>query len=375
MFRLCRILRSTAPPTDRHLISIGGWCGPALMLGKLSLRHQAYPFDFSRCTLDGVIHFIENGFDEGFYPPGPTPYQAECVGMWMLFRGRHTAFAHFDLNDAEVLRAFERKMRRWDARLNGDEPVTFFRTVAARDPLEELRLLPKLEAALSKRNPSLDFRIVTTVHDQGLVGHTSAAVPFAPISDRISLWGLEYKEDATHSLFDRAQKGYEQIVRTSLHDAHWKDLHALNDQAGTITRDDGSLVRSVDRTVEAFSWRSHNNIALIDGVASVGGTCRGIGSTEYVSHGEGGIARCSSCGSVNFHKAGKPYRSDRPFTQEEDELLLVHLYKILMGGDKVAAVEQLASETNRGAFEIICRIQFLTNSSTKITEGMSDEDL
>ena len=68
-----------------------------------------------------------------------------------------------------------------------------------------------------------------------------------------------------------------------------------------------------------------------------------------------------------------PFRTERPFTDEEDELLLIHLYKILTGGDKVEAVEQLAHEMNRGAYEIICRIQFLTSNSTKIADGIDME--
>jgi hypothetical protein len=53
---------------------------------------------------------------------------------------------------------------------------------------------------------------------------------------------------------------------------------------------------------------------------------------------------------------------------------LVHLYRIMTGGDKVEVVEQLAHEMNRGAFEVICRIQFLTNSSTKIAEGLGTDE-
>jgi len=132
--------------------------------------------------------------------------------------------------------------------------------------------------------------------------------------------------------------------------------------------------------IETFPWRSHNNIALIDGTASVGGTCTGVHSTRAAasafdaSTGAPISVTCAECGNDDLHKAGKPFRTDRPFTDEEDDVLLVHLYKILMGGDKVEAVEQLAHEMERGAFEVICRIQFLTNSSTKIAEGLDMED-
>lgn len=388
LFRSCRPLHQQAT-SPRKFVSLGGWCGPALILGKLGLRTEAYPFDFSRCTLDGVIHFIRNGFDDSFFPPGPPPYKPECVGIWVLFRGLHTAFAHFDLNDPKIIDGFQKKMRRFDDVLAGEMPetgsggVTFFRTVSARDPLEELRLIPALEDAIRARNPKLDYRLVVTVHDQGL---SPAAVPLKPLSDRAQLWALRYTAPDTKTLFDRSQEGYAEIVASAARDDLWPmnqtSWEALCTErvAASLAAGDGQYTsRGVRRCsegesegevawdtldVDRFPWRHHDNIALIDGVASVGGTCRGVGSMRCRD------GTCAYCGNRDLHKAGTPFRTNRPFTDEEDELLLVHLYKILTGGDKVEAVEQLAHEMNRGAFEVICRIQFLTQSSTKLTEGM-----
>lgn len=369
----------------------------------MGLRTEAFPFDFSRCTLDGVIQFIERGFSDGFYPPGPPPYRPECVGIWVLFRGLHTAFAHFDLNDPKIIDGFQRKIERWDRLLDGaalddehraNEPVTFFRTIASRDPRDELALIPSLEAALQRRNPNLDYRLVVVAHDQGLL---DCATEFHPISERCSLWALDYSENESKTLFDRSQKGYAKIVTASLDDDRWLPsscsgsnglpaLRIVDPPLPCVVEEEGDggvrpcphsqqtpmmTIESVpweDLCVQRFQWRPHNNIALIDGVASVGGTCVGIGSTRCRDN------TCAYCGNTNLHRAGKPFRSNRPFTGEEDELLLVHLYKILTGGDKVAAVEQLAHEMDRGAFEIICRIQFLTDASTKIADGIMFDD-
>ena len=354
---------------QRKCVSIGGWCGPALILGKLGIRTEAFPFDFSRVTMDGVIHFTTNGFGEGFFPPGPPPFRPECVGIWVLFRGQHTAFAHFDLNDPKIHHAFERKIERWNQLLDNRDgtPVTFFRTVAARDPTEELKLIPEWEAALRDRNPTLDYRNVVVLHDQQLPSPagaqktvTEAGVmpgPFVtqrlePLTSKTQLWSLEYTEDESRTLFDRSQEGYTEIVAHSLDDNNWPAQ-----TKSTVTGGDNA-------SPHPRQWRSHNNIALIDGIASVGGTCIGVGSTKCNQ------SKCLFCGNTNLHKAGKPFRSNRPFSDEEDELLLVHLYKILTGGDKVEAVEALAHEMDRGAFEVIMRLQFLTNSSTKIAEGL-----
>ncbi|KPI88497.1 hypothetical protein ABL78_2393 [Leptomonas seymouri] len=382
----------------RKYISLGGWCGPALILGKLGLRTEAYPFDFSRVTIDGLIHFIRRGFDDGFYPPGRPPYRPECVGPWVLFRSQHTAFAHFDLNSPEVQAHFTAKINRFQRVLDGLEtPVTFFRTVTARFPQEELAMAAKLEATIAQRNPHLDFRIVLMVHDQGLV---ATAAQLAPISPRVSLWVLQYREPPSRSLFDRTHDAYRTAVVHSVEESNWPALYpAVVDEAGStayapapvgLSEDAYDAVRQLyradqktrladvpleDMTRERFPWRSHNNLALIDGIASVGGTCVGIGSTDMLCDPAEPWKpkRCRYCGSATFHAAGRPSRTERPFTEEEDQLVLVHLYKILTGGDKVAAVEQLAHEMQRGTYEVICRIQYLTNASTKIMDSIDPE--
>ncbi|GET87326.1 hypothetical protein, conserved [Leishmania tarentolae] len=391
LVRQASLFHGTSLP--RKYISLGGWCGPALMLGKLGLRTEAYPFDFSRVTLDGLIHFIRNGFAEGFYPPGPPPYRPECVGPWVLFRGQHTAFAHFDLNDPQVQAHFQVKMRRFDAVLDSPErPVTFFRTVTARYPQEELALALDLEEAMARRNPSLDFRIVFMVHDQGLRAN---AVQLAPLSPRVTLWTLQYRGLPGDTLFDRTHTAYHTVLVHSVLEKNWPAVNvgvATPPPASTTSAeawDFGSeavccdgVTRTVDipftdLTMKRFPWRSHNNLALIDGVASVGGTCAGIGSTKMLEDAsatlrvEGQVRRkCRYCGDATYHAAGRPFRTERPFTDEEDQLVLIHLYTILTGGDKVAAVEKLAHAMKRGTYEVICRIQYLTNSSTKLMDSM-----
>ena len=381
----------------RKIVSIGGWCGPALSLGKLGLRNEAFPFDFSRVTLDGVTHFVESGFGSGFFPPGLGTYQPECVGMWVLFRGQHTAFAHFDLNDPAVQHGFERKIARWNDLLDGTTslakldgasrdgpapstvvpvsrprataPVHFLRTVAARDPSEELDEVARFEAALQRRNPMLDYRMSVVVHDQGLAETTM----LAPLSNRAALWALEYTESHEKTLFDRSQAGYATVVEHALDDSQWPPkptevpVFTEGRLADLVAHPVATTdVRVIGNTADTFPWRVHNNIALIAGVASVGGTCTGFGSTKATTEG------CATCGSCDMHKANRPHRGTdtRPFTDDEDALLLVHLYKILTGGDKVEAVEALAHSMGRGAFEVICRLQFLTNASTKISEGL-----
>lgn len=371
----------------RRVVSLGGWCGPALILSKLGLRRQAFPFDFSRCTLDGIIHFFRHGFDgTGFFPPGGPPYVPECVGPYVLFRGVHTAFAHFDLNSADVqegfLRKFERLHRVLDNTQNQEE-VLFIRSVTARDPQEELALAPELEKVLEQRSPRLSFRIAFLVHDQGLA---ASPVELMALSPRMRVWTLEYEQDASHSLLDRVENGYTSVLREALKDDGWErevtgeapppppPVVAAAPCSGMDhlrrlwlprlpLRAEG--VPHEDLTAHAFPWRSHNNLALIDGVASVGGTCVGVGSTllrrprgcEHLAP-----QVCAYCGNTDYHAAGRPYSQvHKAFTSREDALLLAHLCKVVVEGvDRIAVVDQLAQELHRSAVEIVDRLRTLS---------------
>eukprot|EP00428_Durinskia_dybowskii_P003939 CAMPEP_0170286936 /NCGR_PEP_ID=MMETSP0116_2-20130129/43521_1 /TAXON_ID=400756 /ORGANISM="Durinskia baltica, Strain CSIRO CS-38" /LENGTH=231 /DNA_ID=CAMNT_0010538345 /DNA_START=85 /DNA_END=776 /DNA_ORIENTATION=- len=43
-------------------VSLGSYCAVASALNLLKLRAAAYPFDWNRTSLEGVIHFLENRF-------------------------------------------------------------------------------------------------------------------------------------------------------------------------------------------------------------------------------------------------------------------------------------------------------------------------
>ena len=93
------------------------------------------------------------------------------------------------------------------------------------------------------------------------------------------------------------------------------------------------------------------------------------GTTQHDQK-DGGSGVAAEDGEEDEDDEATADEDDEQDPDEDDELLLVHLYKVLMGGVKVEAVEQLAHEMDRSAFEVICRLQFLTQASTKITEGL-----
>jgi hypothetical protein len=49
-----------------NFISIGGWCGTKLSLKDNGYNEPSYPFDYVRCSLEGVIDCIENDFKNYF---------------------------------------------------------------------------------------------------------------------------------------------------------------------------------------------------------------------------------------------------------------------------------------------------------------------
>ncbi|KAG5472376.1 hypothetical protein LSCM1_03775 [Leishmania martiniquensis] len=221
-------------------VSLGGWCGPSLMLGKLGLRpaEESLPFDMVRCTFDGLVELTTNGFSSSLHPPalatsaGPAAsrnassdvihysfsathedgyfpqasraspalsseaasssasmcFAPDPVKVWLLFRSQHACFTHFDLNNADVQAEFRRRIRAWEALLSptttGDaggervRPVTFIRTVIAENPVEELEMLPRFHQAVRERTRGrLPFRTVLVVHDQADTTQPLCAMP------------------------------------------------------------------------------------------------------------------------------------------------------------------------------------------------------
>ncbi|AIO00382.1 hypothetical protein LPMP_301560 [Leishmania panamensis] len=222
-------------------VSLGGWCGPSLMLSKLGLRpaEESLPFDMVRCTFDGLVELTAKGFSSSLCPPalvnsadpalrlnnaaGATPYNfpaeqedgyfpqasstspVSCtsdaastsaslrfipdpVKVWLLFRSQHACFTHYDLNNADVQVELRRRIRAWETLLSlgnaGDadqasvQPVTFIRTVIAENPAEELEMLPRFHQAVRERTHGrLPFRTVLVVHDQADTTRPLCAMP------------------------------------------------------------------------------------------------------------------------------------------------------------------------------------------------------
>lgn len=300
-------------------------------------------FDMVRTTMDGIIHFTRNGFED-FFPSRTTPYAMDPVSIWLLFRGKHTCFTHFDLNNATVRSTLLARVALWEEMLDPKRrhpPVTFLRTVIAENPEEEISLIPMFQAAISERNPTLDHRIVVCVHDQG-----ELTQQLTPINDRAMVWSIGFDKAAVaqnKSLFDKTENGYAKIVGHAGDHQNWPpkpeppwDTHPF-----------------------VFVPRGH--LSCVEGIPAFRGTCKGIGSTFTAVSGV-----CPHCGSASGHALTDPTAFDkkRPWSHEEDAQLL-WLGSLACAGqmDRVAVVEQFASTFSRGANETLQRMMWLQENN------------
>mmetsp|Transcript_29201 Transcript_29201/g.67925 ORF Transcript_29201/g.67925 Transcript_29201/m.67925 type:complete len:320 (+) Transcript_29201:117-1076(+) len=96
--------------TSISCISLGSWCGVAQCLQVMNLRDAAYPFDWNRTSIQGLIHFISNEFEDFFNfflvkdAPG-LQQKAYC--------GKHHSVWHEDLATPAGYAKYHRRIRRF----------------------------------------------------------------------------------------------------------------------------------------------------------------------------------------------------------------------------------------------------------------------
>ena len=339
----------------RRWVSLGGWCGPSLMLSKLSKRpaHDQLPFDMVRCSLDGVVHFAKNGFD-GFFPAKQPPFVPDPVSIWLLFRGQHTCFTHFDLNSPAVQYTFAERFKQWEAMVrHADAPVLFLRTSIAQNPLDEIKYVSMFQKVLDEQSRGmLDHRFALVMHDQG--AETKAV---GKINDRAVLWNLALKPggSADSSLFDKVHDGYEKIIEAVETDTFWS-----NDLAGLDSIGTAASVAKMSSKIKPYT-----SLCRVEGVPALRGSCTGVDTTTAEA-----LGACMACGSSDGHLVAFPDAFDtrKPWSEEEDaDMISLVLQKEqndpMRPFDIVAAVEYVANKHKRGANETLKRFGELTSAS------------
>lgn len=89
-------------PVDVSCISLGCWCGVASCLNSLSLRDTAYPFDWNRTTMYGIIHFLRTGFSDFLHFTAVKPFPESKSSKGQAFLGAHHSIWHEDCSSQEA---------------------------------------------------------------------------------------------------------------------------------------------------------------------------------------------------------------------------------------------------------------------------------
>lgn len=98
-------------PEDMSCISLGCHCGTASCLNHLKLRTAAYPFDWNRTTLEGVIHFLRTGFADFLTLTCAVLSHANTGGK--VFSGMHHSVWHEDLYTEDGMLKYHRRIKRF----------------------------------------------------------------------------------------------------------------------------------------------------------------------------------------------------------------------------------------------------------------------
>mmetsp|Transcript_146873 Transcript_146873/g.271217 ORF Transcript_146873/g.271217 Transcript_146873/m.271217 type:complete len:409 (-) Transcript_146873:56-1282(-) len=94
-------------------VSLGCWCGIASCLNALELRDAAYPFDWNRTTMQGVIHFLQTGFVDFLNFSAVKDYEGSRSSGGKTFMGRHHSVWHEDCRTAEGTGKYQRRFSRF----------------------------------------------------------------------------------------------------------------------------------------------------------------------------------------------------------------------------------------------------------------------
>jgi hypothetical protein len=128
------------------LVSLGCFCGPKLSFKNIGRGSATLPFDWIRTRHQGLVHFIDNGFD-GFYDFATKKSVPGC--SMTTYRSFYHSFWHDDPTDPGMRERYARRIERFQA-INADTaPVLFVRTIPSTD---EIKDIPELLNVLQKNH-------------------------------------------------------------------------------------------------------------------------------------------------------------------------------------------------------------------------------
>lgn len=127
-------------------VSLGCWCGIASCLNALDLRDAAYPFDWNRTTIQGVIHFLQTGFVDFLNFSAVKDYPGSRSSGGKTFMGRHHSVWHEDCTTKEGTGKYQRRFSRFLQ--NSAQKIIFIRALNAHTEVLEAEQLFKVLTCL-----------------------------------------------------------------------------------------------------------------------------------------------------------------------------------------------------------------------------------
>lgn len=126
--------RLSGSGTDHvRLVSLGCMCSPKLSFQRLGRGAETLPFDWTRTSLRGILHFMRSGFDDFF---DYVTVQPGCGNMTM-YRSQYHSFWHDNPDDPNMREKYMRRIERFQNIDASSQPVLFVRAVASTDELAD----------------------------------------------------------------------------------------------------------------------------------------------------------------------------------------------------------------------------------------------
>jgi len=122
-------------------VSLGGSCGPKISLRRLGLGEATMPFDWMRTRVQGLIHWLRNGFDDFFGAPQRLDVTFQETSL-LVYRSQMHSFWHDDIEDEACREKLRRRVDRFLGLASAEgqassRPLLFVRGVAGSIELEQ----------------------------------------------------------------------------------------------------------------------------------------------------------------------------------------------------------------------------------------------
>ncbi|CAE8656965.1 unnamed protein product, partial [Polarella glacialis] len=141
--------RTAAFAEAHEFVSLGCFCGVARALQALGLKRQTYPFDWLRCSVEGVLYCLKHGFKDFLKVEAVCKPKGSVQDVFEAAWGG--SFWHHDPREVASVTDFSRRIQRFLGRgeVPAKHPWVFIHAVNATcDLLGTPRMLESLKESL-----------------------------------------------------------------------------------------------------------------------------------------------------------------------------------------------------------------------------------